>query len=179
MAISKNKSDMVKMLTSAGGTILPSSLPALDEKPDPMLSEPPPWAAENCNGIAHNHEIEICGGNRKFLNLGKKNSEAFENMAKIKLLDGKSPATTAGRIKICLSSILRRKNKDNALGEDDKKEHNSYFKKRSAKLKSSFSNLLRRKKKQIEVKDKKPFVKIWLESARGQSLKMYTFRKEE
>ena len=42
---------MVNILTNAGGTKTPSSLPKLDENPDPLFSDPPPWLSQNCNGI--------------------------------------------------------------------------------------------------------------------------------
>ena len=181
---------MVKIITAAGGTTSPSTFPRLNENPDPMLSERPPWVAENCNGVDHKDKDVGWAGHNKLFNLLRKNSNSLENNHKIEnvLLDGTRPATAVERIKICLSSILSRKNKNIAMAEeknselreDDKKEQNSYFKKRRDNLKNSFSNLLNRKhKKKNRAKDKKTFAKIWLQDARGQSLKLYTFRKEE
>ena len=37
---------MVKLLSAAGGTKIPSSLPKFDENPDPLFNTAPPWVSQ-------------------------------------------------------------------------------------------------------------------------------------
>ena len=175
---SKNKTDLVKMLRTVGGRTTPSSLPKLNEKPDPMLSEPPPWGEEKCNGI--NLKTSPCNENLERKRLKDlENNDDGEN----DLLYGK--ITTIERVKIFLPSILSKKNKNSFKEtrsislEETQQENNSFFKLKSEKLQISLSNLLKRKKKQKTIYDKKSFVKVWLQDASGHSLNLYAFRKEE
>ena len=43
------KSNMVEVIRSAGGTTTPATFPKLEERPDLMLSEDPPWAEDDCS----------------------------------------------------------------------------------------------------------------------------------
>ena len=89
-----------------------------------MLSEDPPWAADDCHrtaGLGHvAYSPDI--GTEKLAD-----SCEIEN----KLLDGKSPATVLEKLKICLSILMTRKNK--IIPE------NTYSYKRSEKYKISAS----------------------------------------
>ena len=46
------KSNLVEVRRAAGGTTTPVTFPKLNEKPDPMLSEDPPWAEDDCSQTA-------------------------------------------------------------------------------------------------------------------------------
>jgi len=47
IASSQDARGLVKILTAAGGTKTPSTLPSVDERPDPLFSQPPPWLAQH------------------------------------------------------------------------------------------------------------------------------------
>ena len=164
------KTSIVKIISASGGTTTPASFPKLEEKADPMLSELPPWAEEGSSRTADHENASI---------FPEKNSKIPANSCEIenKLLDGKSPATGLEKLKLCLSSLLTRKQK-NAVSSAEKKETSekphSYIKCEKFK-----NNLLTRKRKEKHMKRKKTFVKIWLTDLKGHSLKMYTFRKED
>ena len=166
------KSNMVEVIRSTGGTTTPSTFPKLEGKPDPMLSEDPPWADDcrrtaDLGHVAYSPDI----GTEKLAD-----SCEIEN----KLLDGKSPATVLEKLKICLSTLLTRKDKKNGQStENNNIPENAYFYSRSEHNKTIFSSLLSRKLKQKPHKKAKTFVKVWLKDVKGQQLKLYTFRKEE
>ena len=181
--VSKNKANMIKMLEAVGGKANPSCLPRLNEKQDPMLSEPPPWGGESVNRV----QLESCQYNKNENNNNLETNCDRENQS----LDGQIPKPTPMmRLKICLSSILSRKNKNSSTvkergstgilsEQDEKQETHSFFKLNSEKLQMGFSNLLKKKRKQKKIHEKKSFVKVWLQDARGHSLKLYAFRKED
>ena len=159
------KSNMVEVIRSAGGTTTPATFPKLEERPDPMLSEDPPWADQG--NISYWPE----NGAEKLTD-----SKETEN----KLLDGKTPTTALENLKLCLSTLLTRKYKNtDQPTENNIIPENSYFYKRSEKYKMLFSTLLSRKQTQKPHKKVKTFVKVWLRDVKGQQLKLYTFRKED
>ena len=51
------KSNMVELIRSAGGTTSPATFPKLEEIPDPMLSEDPPWAEDDCSRTVDQQNI--------------------------------------------------------------------------------------------------------------------------
>ena len=167
------KSSIVKIISASGGTTTPATFPKLEEKADPMLSELPPWADEGSSRAADHVNASI---------FPDKNSKIPANSCEIenKLLDGKSPATGLEKLKLCLSSLLTRKQKNATSSaekmENSEKPHSCI---KCEKYKNIFSNLLVRKRKEKQMKKKKTFVKIWLTDLKGHSLKMYTFRKED
>ena len=167
------KSSMVEVIRSAGGTTTPATFPKLEERPDPMLSEDPPWAEDVCSRTADKGNVSDYPDN---------GTEKLTDRQEIdnKLLDGKSPTTVLENLKLCLSSLLIRKNKNTGQStENTNIPENSYFYNKSEKYKTIFSSLLSRKRKQKPHKKVKTFVKVWLRDVKGQQLKLYTFRKEE
>merc|ERR1711872_977763 len=60
IATSQGKRDIVTLISKAGGTTTPSSLPILDEKPDPLFSHPPPWEDQASTPVLNKEKIEIC-----------------------------------------------------------------------------------------------------------------------
>jgi hypothetical protein len=158
------KSNMVEVIRSAGGTTTPATFPKLEERPDPMLSEDPPWADQG--NISYWPE----NGAEKLTD-----SKETEN----KLLDGKTPTTALENLKLYLSTLLTRKNKNtDQPSENNIISENSYFYKISENYKRISSTLLNRNRKEKPDKKGKSFVKVWLRDVKGQQLKLYTFRKE-
>lgn len=175
MASRMGKSSLVKIISEAGGKTIPQSFPKLEVDPDPMMREQPPWAEEDYNKYVNNKNVT---SNLSKNSIKPADTRDIEN----KLLDGDMPATGLEKIKICLSTLLRRKNKNAvSLVEEYGVPEKSAFHVQCEKYKTKFSNLLSRKRKEKskkKKKKKKTYDKVWLKGIKGQSLKMYTFRAE-
>ena len=123
---------MVEVIKSAGGKPTPATFPKLEEKPDPMLSEDPPWAEDDCSRTAGKGNISDCpdNGTEKLTHI-----QDIEN----KLLEGRSSDTVLEKLKLCLSSLLIRKNMNNGqYTENTNIPENSYFYNKSENIKQYF-----------------------------------------
>jgi len=58
IATSQGKQDIVTMISNAGGTKTPSSLPTVDDKPDPLFSHPPPWKDQTITQVKNKENAE-------------------------------------------------------------------------------------------------------------------------
>merc|ERR1712228_505845 len=65
LAASQNKTDIVRLLTKAGGSKSASILPKLDENQDPLLSCLPPWMQDSSKEECHVKEESIYGNIKK------------------------------------------------------------------------------------------------------------------
>ena len=138
------KSSLVKIISEAGGKTIPQRFPKLEVDPDPMLSEHPPWAEVDYNKYVNNNNVT---SNLSKNSIKPADTRDIEN----KLLDGNMPATGLEKIKICLSTLLKRKNKNAvSLVEDYGVPEKSAFHVQCEKYKTKFSNLLSRKRRNIE-----------------------------
>jgi len=166
------KTDMVRIISDAGGRSIPQSFPKLEVDPDPMMSEHPPWDDEDYNKYVNTQNVTC--------NFIQNSSKTADTDIENKLLDGKMPATGLEKIKICLSTLLKRKNKNAvSLVQENSISEKSNFHVQCEKYKTKFSNLLTRKRKEKakkKKKKKKTYDKVWLKGMKGQPLKMYTFR---
>jgi len=58
IAISQNRKDIVTIISKAGGSKTPSSLPAVDDKPDPLFTHPPPWKDQTITQVQNKETVE-------------------------------------------------------------------------------------------------------------------------
>ena len=102
---------MVKLLTAAGGTKSPSSLPVLDNSPDPLFSQPPPWLAKSCEQIIENNKAVAEQPKEGLYGFLKKGSKLLSNTAEKKPNDNNKP------------SVIKTFNKKEDKDEERKMSH--------------------------------------------------------
>ena len=157
--------DIVFLLSSAGASSTPTQPVRSPERPDLMLSEPPPWSPDYNQDKTENHPAVPSSQ-------PEKSDEKF------------SAGIFLQKLKLNFTKIFPHRQSKKFSRPTELSNIMSapkgakYLNSKLISIERSFYKLLKNKKSKEKKNDKK-FSKIWLENPDGKTMKLYTFRKED
>jgi len=111
IATSQGKRDIVTLISKAGGTTTPSSLPILDDKPDPLFSHPPPWEDQASTPVLNKEKVESVQPKESLYGFLKKGTKVMSSKPIKALSDSNKKSVLEinfGKEEICADKSIER-----------------------------------------------------------------------